>query len=118
MLRASDADRERTANRVRHASSEGRLLPGELEQRLEAALSARTYGELDQLVSDLPDDNTRNRWPLVDRVSLRRAIALGAALLVALALTAAALRLGFGRSSAAAANQTPTPGMTQGQGSR
>jgi hypothetical protein len=53
-LRASDADRDRVIERLRQAASEGRLLTEELEQRLEAALSARTYGQLDALVADLP----------------------------------------------------------------
>ena len=36
-LRASDADRERVAERLRHAAGEGRMLdPEELEERLEA----------------------------------------------------------------------------------
>ena len=53
-LRASDADREHVAERLRTATTEGRLAPEELEQRLGTALSARTYGELDAVVSDLP----------------------------------------------------------------
>lgn len=53
-LRASDADREQVAELLRHAAAEGRLFADELEERLGAALSARTYGELDALVADLP----------------------------------------------------------------
>jgi uncharacterized membrane protein YgcG len=53
-MRASDADREQVAERLRQATAEGRLIAEELEQRLGAAFSARTYGELDALVSDLP----------------------------------------------------------------
>jgi Domain of unknown function (DUF1707) len=53
-LRASDSDREDVAERLRAATAEGRLLPGELEQRLEVAFHSRTYGELDALVVDLP----------------------------------------------------------------
>jgi Domain of unknown function (DUF1707) len=53
-LRAADADRERIAERLRQAAAEGRLTPDELEERLEVALSARTYAELDGLVGDLP----------------------------------------------------------------
>ena len=55
-LRASDADREQIAERLRKATAEGRLLAEELEQRIGAAFSARTYGELDALVADLPDN--------------------------------------------------------------
>jgi uncharacterized protein DUF1707 len=53
-LRASDADREQVADRLRHAAVEGRLASDELEDRLGTALSAKTYGELDPLVADLP----------------------------------------------------------------
>jgi len=39
---------------LRVAAGDGRLSSEELDQRLELALTARTYGELTQLVSDLP----------------------------------------------------------------
>jgi hypothetical protein len=42
------------ADRLQRAAAEGRLLTEELEHRLEIALSARTYGQLDALVADLP----------------------------------------------------------------
>ena len=53
-LRASDADRDAVAERLREAAVEGRLDPDELEQRVHAALRAKTYGELDRLLGDLP----------------------------------------------------------------
>jgi Domain of unknown function (DUF1707)/2TM domain len=53
-LLASDADRERTAERLRTAAGEGRLAPEELEERLERAFAARTEGELEPLTADLP----------------------------------------------------------------
>jgi hypothetical protein len=53
-LRAADADRERTAERLRTAAAEGRISAEELEERLEVALTARTYAELERLVGDLP----------------------------------------------------------------
>jgi hypothetical protein len=53
-LRASDADRDAVAERLRGAAVEGRLEPDELEERLHAALRARTYGELHRLLADLP----------------------------------------------------------------
>jgi hypothetical protein len=53
-LRASDADRDAVAERLREAAVEGRLEPEELEQRLHAALRARTYGDLNGLLADLP----------------------------------------------------------------
>jgi DUF1707 SHOCT-like domain len=57
-LRASDADREYVAEKLRQAAAEGRILAEELEQRLEATFTARTYGELSAVVSDLPRDRT------------------------------------------------------------
>jgi hypothetical protein len=53
-LLASDADRERIAERLRAAAGEGRLTAAELEERLETAFSARTEAELERLVADLP----------------------------------------------------------------
>lgn len=53
-LRASDADREQAAARLRHATAEGRISAQELEERLEVLFAARTYGELDALLADLP----------------------------------------------------------------
>jgi hypothetical protein len=55
-LRVADADRERVADRLRHAAGEGRLAPEELEERLEAAFAARTQADLAPLVADLPDE--------------------------------------------------------------
>jgi DUF1707 SHOCT-like domain len=60
-LRASDADREQVAERLRHATTEGRLSADELDQRLDALYGSRTYGELDVLVADLPVPRTRRQ---------------------------------------------------------
>jgi hypothetical protein len=60
-LRASDAEREEVAERLRVATAEGRLLPEELDERLGLALTARTYGELHALVADLPRTPARLR---------------------------------------------------------
>jgi hypothetical protein len=111
-FRASDDDREQTATRLRHAAAEGRLLAEELEQRLEAAFSARTYGELDLVVSDLSGGADRDRRRLIELVPLRPAIALGAALLIALVLIAGMLGLGIRRSSAAAPDQPLPPAIS------
>jgi hypothetical protein len=61
ILRASDADREQVAERLRQATAEGRLVAEELEERLEAVFAARTYGELDAVVADLPGAPARRR---------------------------------------------------------
>ncbi len=53
-VRASDADRDRTTEVLREQAGLGRLEPDELEERLEAALSAKTLADLDALIADLP----------------------------------------------------------------
>jgi DUF1707 SHOCT-like domain len=53
-LRASDAERERTALALRDAAAEGRLTLEELAGRLDRALTAGTRGELEPLTADLP----------------------------------------------------------------
>lgn len=53
-MRASDAERERIAETLREAVAEGRLDMEEFEHRLDATYKARTHGELEPLVRDLP----------------------------------------------------------------
>jgi Domain of unknown function (DUF1707) len=53
-LRASHEDRDRVVEMLRVAAGDGRLTAEELDERLEVALTARTYGELAALVKDLP----------------------------------------------------------------
>jgi uncharacterized protein DUF1707 len=53
-LRASHEDRDRVIEILRVAAGDGRLTAEELDERLEVAFSARTYGELAALTSDLP----------------------------------------------------------------
>ena len=53
-LRAADADRDRVAGFLNTAYTEGRLSRDEYDARLDSALSARTYADLDQVVADLP----------------------------------------------------------------
>ena len=53
-VRASDAERERTAGRLRRAATEGRLSVEELDERSARAYAARTRGELAELLADLP----------------------------------------------------------------
>ncbi|MFJ1543527.1 DUF1707 domain-containing protein [Streptomyces sp. NPDC088246] len=57
-MRASDAERERIAETLREAVAEGRLEMEEFEHRLEATYKARTHGELEPLVRDLPAPGT------------------------------------------------------------
>jgi hypothetical protein len=53
-MRAADADRDRVAGILSTAYGEGRLSKDEYDARLESALSARTYADLDHIVTDLP----------------------------------------------------------------
>jgi hypothetical protein len=53
-LRVSHEDRDQVAEQLRVAAGDGRLTADELDERLETALTARTYGELEGLLSDLP----------------------------------------------------------------
>ena len=52
--RAGDADRDAVAAMLRIAAGEGRIDLSELEERLGLVNAAKTYGELDLLVADLP----------------------------------------------------------------
>jgi hypothetical protein len=54
VIRASDQDRDATAQRLQAAFAEGRLDDEEFDHRMRAALVARTSADLDQLVEDLP----------------------------------------------------------------
>jgi hypothetical protein len=53
-LRASHDDRDRVVEMLRVSAGDGRLTAEELDDRLEQAMTARTYGELARLVADLP----------------------------------------------------------------
>ena len=58
-IRATDADRERTARVLRTSVANGQLTVDELDERVEAAYAAKTRGELERLVEDLGE--TRDR---------------------------------------------------------
>jgi Domain of unknown function (DUF1707) len=93
-LRASDADRDAVTERLREAAAEGRLEPEELEERVGAALRARTYGELRPLVADPPHDGDapwlRPGWRTTARA---RSALLGAGLVAAVTVAVALVAL-------------------------
>ncbi|MDQ6818703.1 MAG: DUF1707 domain-containing protein [Actinomycetota bacterium] len=92
ILRAADNDREHVADRLRHATAEGRLQPHELEERLEAAFCARSYGQLDALIADLPHPPARRSRPAVRPwVVLTVALGLTVAIPLMLVVIAAVL---------------------------
>lgn len=57
LVRASDAEREQVAERLRRAHAEGRIDTAELEERVQRCYAAKTGSELDRLVADLPGPN-------------------------------------------------------------
>ncbi|WP_440098634.1 DUF1707 SHOCT-like domain-containing protein [Streptosporangium sp. H16] len=54
-IRVSDGERDRVVQQLQQAFADGRLGPGEMEERLERALTARSHGDLLPLIADLPD---------------------------------------------------------------
>ena len=71
-IRASDADRDATADRLRRHHTEGRIDPEEFQERIDRCYEAKTVGELDELVTDLPREPDRRSargfyrrlWPI------------------------------------------------------
>jgi Domain of unknown function (DUF1707) len=53
-MRTSEADREQAAARLREHFAEGRLTADELDERITAVLSAKTFGDLRRSLADLP----------------------------------------------------------------
>jgi len=70
-MRVSDSDRERAADVLREAAGHGRITMDELDERLEVAYTAKTYGDLAAVTRDLPQPaqapGTAQRAP-VDRI--------------------------------------------------
>jgi len=54
-IRVSDADRDRVTTRLREHFGEGRLTQDELNERISAALNAKTVGDLRRVMADLPE---------------------------------------------------------------
>ena len=54
--RAADADREATSERLRRHHAEGRLDAEEFQERVDRCYQAKTIGELEELVTDLPPE--------------------------------------------------------------
>jgi hypothetical protein len=53
-MRAGDSDRQAVADQLKAALDDGRLDLGEYDERIRQAYAARTYGDLQALVTDLP----------------------------------------------------------------
>jgi hypothetical protein len=65
VIRAGDRDREKTANLLGQALSQGYLDMPEYERRVQAAFASRTNAELRELVADLP-------WAYLRRIDPQR----------------------------------------------
>jgi hypothetical protein len=64
-LRVGDREREAVAAILRRQHVEGRLDAVEFQERLDRCLAAKTYGELDRLIADLPgqeEGQGRGEW--------------------------------------------------------
>jgi DUF1707 SHOCT-like domain len=85
-IRASDADRDRVAAQLREHAGTGRLSVDELAERLDAVFAARTLGELDPPLADLPREERDHHRSLIAGAPL---LVLAALLLMAWALTGA-----------------------------
>ena len=53
-IRVSDADRDRVSDQLRDHFAAGRITSDELDERLSAALNAKTFGDLRRIMADLP----------------------------------------------------------------
>jgi hypothetical protein len=53
-IRVSDADRDSITAQLRDHFAAGRITPDELDERLSAALDAKTFGDLRRIMADLP----------------------------------------------------------------
>ena len=88
-LRASHADRDLAVDILCAAAGEGRLSPAELDERLDAALTAQTISELADLTADLPGGTTfraacqawasenlpgLSAWPIASRWALLQSL--------------------------------------------
>jgi hypothetical protein len=59
-LRAADVDRSYVAEILKKAVDEGRLSLHEYDERLQRTYTARTYGDLDKIILDLPRPSRRS----------------------------------------------------------
>jgi len=64
-MRAADVDRDRAVSFLTTAFTEGRLSKDEYDERVERALHARTYADLDMIVTDLPGARNVGSPPVV-----------------------------------------------------
>jgi hypothetical protein len=71
-MKASDSDRDAVVSDLSEHYQAGRLTAGEFDQRTGRALAARTWGELRDLLADLPAARPGPQAPAATSVSARR----------------------------------------------
>lgn len=71
-MRASDADRDAVVSDLSEHFQAGRLTAEELDERTGQALAARTWGELRELVADLPAARPAPRIPAASPIAQER----------------------------------------------
>ncbi|TQL77666.1 uncharacterized protein DUF1707 [Stackebrandtia endophytica] len=69
-IRISNSEREQAIARLQASTSDGRLTLDEFTERSQAVYEAKTFGELQPLLSDLPQPNERIRPASVDSLEL------------------------------------------------
>ena len=88
-MRASDADRDAVVSDLSGHFQAGRLTAGELDERTGRALAARTWGELGELLADLPAARPAPRAPAgraaPPRIAALAGIGIAAVVLVSVA---------------------------------
>ena len=70
-VKASDSDRDAVVSDLSVHFQAGRLTAGEFDERMGRALAARTWGELRELLADLPAAQPGFRAPVTESVSAR-----------------------------------------------
>jgi hypothetical protein len=70
-VKASDSDRDAVVSDLSMHFQAGRLTAGEFDERMGRALAARTWGELRELLADLPDAQPGPRAPATSSLSAR-----------------------------------------------
>ncbi len=106
-MKASDSDRDAVMSDLGEHFQAGRLTAGELDERTGRALAARTWGELRDLLADLPATQPGLRAPAVRSLSARPwrssgrfapppiAVLAGLGIAVAVLVNVAHVRWGF-----------------------
>ena len=61
-IRIGDQDRDQAVARLQDFHVEGRLTVEEMEERVQAALQAKTGADIDRLFTDLPGGSPRKQW--------------------------------------------------------